>query len=625
MTAYSVIVITFTICLVNLVSTLHAIRKIDGILAAFGDFDSDKNTDLFVITEKGQSFQIYHANNVNKPNFDKPKELLCKSPADELIVGLIPGDFRGKASMDVVMITRKQDKRKSDDTKDKHFYLYLINGNRTHLLCDHNNNVKDLSSFAKVRNQPLALDFNGDMKIDLLAEDEEGNRFIYFDIQGGSANKTLLGNGTDSNSRLRSPSSNAFIDLDGDFRTDLLIETTDRYEVWLHSAFPPPFKIKYTYPRPGKKRVGMSTFADFNADGVVDHIVPVCESDGNICSGSSLLFYDGSSKEWKLITESFANQNSSKPLVFALIQPPDHDTYEFQIPLKLRSADVDGDGFPDLIAVMRPMDGKSSDNTMYKVVVLQNVRNDSNPLGRSFVPRWFIENNSLEKKYKPIMATFFDLGEDGKSDFMITYQDTDLQGFRISAVSNEQMIDACFLKVLVTSGLCYADCPTFDASALDPQSLAVPYGTNQPGPAILYQLIDTDGKTRRGFTGQLSQSADFSLQTPYVIFGLGQMPNFVDNLTASIPATLNNNLRVASWLQIVPDAQVVVIPYPPEHPSMWRTKLFITPSDIVISTLITLACTCLILLIIIILLHRKESQEDMAEHREFMRHWPESR
>jgi len=35
--------------------------------------------------------------------------------------------------------------------------------------------------------------------------------------------------------------------------------------------------------------------------------------------------------------------------------------------------------------------------------------------------------------------------------------------------------------------------------------------------------------------GQLSQSAHFALQLPYVMFGLGQTPNFVEEVGAGIP------------------------------------------------------------------------------------------
>ena len=39
--------------------------------------------------------------------------------------------------------------------------------------------------------------------------------------------------------------------------------------------------------------------------------------------------------------------------------------------------------------------------------------------------------------------------------------------------------------------------------------------------------------------GQLSQSAHFALQLPYVMFGLGQTPNFVDEVGVGIPNVMD--------------------------------------------------------------------------------------
>ena len=40
--------------------------------------------------------------------------------------------------------------------------------------------------------------------------------------------------------------------------------------------------------------------------------------------------------------------------------------------------------------------------------------------------------------------------------------------------------------------------------------------------------------------GQLSQSAHFALQLPYVMFGLGQTPNFVEEVGVGIPNNLDD-------------------------------------------------------------------------------------
>ena len=62
---------------------------------------------------------------------------------------------------------------------------------------------------------------------------------------------------------------------------------------------------------------------------------------------------------------------------------------------------------------------------------------------------------------------------------------------------------------------------------------------------------------KRGFTlrcwfisaGQLSQSAHFSLQLPYTIFGLGLTPNFVDKLDVGIPRVIHEVSVFSNHLQ----------------------------------------------------------------------------
>jgi integrin alpha FG-GAP repeat containing protein 1 len=266
-----------------------------------------------------------------------------------------------------------------------------------------------------------------------------------------------------------------------------------------------------------------------------------------------------------------------------------------------------------------------------KVVILNNVLtgpHNANEMNRTFIPGWVVDLPDPDKR-RPVVASFFDLFEDGKPDVLISSVDlATSKQFKVSATLNIQMFDACFLKVMVASGLCFEDCSNGRSEpSLDPNSSYqnVAYGTNQPGPNVCYELVDTQGYKRHACSGQLSQSANFALQMPYAIFGLGSTPNFVDILTATIPSPGSDKKRTQSWTQIVPDAQVVLIPHPPDQPHLWRMKLFLTPSDIVLSTLITLAVICIVLILLIAILHRREILEDIAEHEEYKRHWPDSR
>lgn len=150
-------------------------------------------------------------------------------------------------------------------------------------------------------------------------------------------------------------------------------------------------------------------------------------------------------------------------------------------------------------------------------------------------------------------------------------------------------------------------------------------------------MTATDGGVRRAFAPQLAQSSHFALQLPFVMLGLGMNWNFVDKLTIGLPSIRRlpeNPLKpqrngslfalegtwgeekaplTSTFTQIIPNSQLVVIPYPKNRPSLWITKLFITPSKAMLMTGGALVATCLFVAGIIGILHLKEKQQDRKE------------
>ena len=110
----------------------------------------------------------------------------------------------------------------------------------------------------------------------------------------------------------------------------------------------------------------------------------------------------------------------------------------------------------------------------------------------------------------------------------------------------------------------------------------------------------------------LSQSAHFATQLPYAVFGLGQTPNFVDELTVGIPSPTSET-RKETWTQIIPNSQLIVIPYPNDEPSKWTLKLFVTPSRLIYITGFSLLGTCAACAVIVGILHLFEKREDKLE------------
>jgi integrin alpha FG-GAP repeat containing protein 1 len=70
------------------------------------------------------------------------------------------------------------------------------------------------------------------------------------------------------------------------------------------------------------------------------------------------------------------------------------------------------------------------------------------------------------------------------------------------------------------------------------------------------------------YSSQLSSTSHMSLQLPYIIFGLGTTPNFVESLTISILAMTSSEIvgRKKDWHQIIPNSQLVINPAPRDHP-----------------------------------------------------------
>lgn len=128
-----------------------------------------------------------------------------------------------------------------------------------------------------------------------------------------------------------------------------------------------------------------------------------------------------------------------------------------------------------------------------------------------------------------------------------------------------------------------------------------------PGPRVAYYTTTQEGDIQHGSSVQLPQSAYFSLQLPYTIFGLGRTPNFVD----SISVGLANRSR--SWSQLIPNSQMIVVPVPVDSPGQWKAQLFVTPSKLILMSVIALGGTCIIIMLIILGLYIKEKREDKIE------------
>lgn len=570
---------------------------INGLIAAFNDFDSDRFTDIFIITDNGHSMKLLKSQE-DEPDLQQWDQIKC-SFENEKITGIIPADFSGDAIMDVLVITQPE-------SMEQLFKIWILRGNKTHLECK--STKKPLLDNAL--GHPLILDFNGDMITDFLIETRDCPYELWLMNSKhfrGDCRRNQFGD-----TSLRLPHSNAFVNIRNclpdslDYTTDIVITNKNHIEYWLNrEGFNVENRINIRYPDESLYTIGQSAYIDLNIDGCIEHIIAACKKVGFFHTQClpQILWYDNKQNEWINIAD-FTNHSK---LYFETIDTQ----FGIQLPIAIRFGDVDSDGYVDLITVMK---NKTESGRIKQIaVILRNIRDDDHPNRRKFVLFWTSEKLIPDDDVE--LVSFLDLQENGKLDIILTTKNSS-NHYNIQWILNTFVDNSCFLKILVTSGLCSeSSCP----------NEKVPYGTNQAGPFVCYETSDVNGHLMKGCSAQLSQSSYFALQMPYSIFGLGETPNFVETVIASIPSGDNQPTRKSKWTQIVPDAQVVLIPYPPNETMYWIGKLFYTPSNMISSTLAALAILCAVLIVIIFILHRKEVLEDLTEHEEYKRHWPESR
>jgi len=148
---------------------------------------------------------------------------------------------------------------------------------------------------------------------------------------------------------------------------------------------------------------------------------------------------------------------------------------------------------------------------------------------------------------------------------------------------------------------------------------------------VICRTTDTMGKAQTKAMAQLTQTAYNSLQPPYVDFGLGLLPNFVDSMEVQLPVPLlprqlvqgegyrdaksNQSYFVyqKKWTMLIPSSQVLVLPLPQDQPSRWTNRILVTPSRYLLMTLIVFVSVCVCVVIGIASLHCIEMKSDKRE------------
>lgn len=631
----------------------------NGIPAAFGDLDLNKRTDIVVIGDDGTRVDIYYQ---HQRQIQPPLELgfSCRSDKPVVQVYLADIDSDGYPNLLPLLLIESPKKEKLHQLKSlkvKTFdqnssplfpttklspstaYSLALNSDAPVSSNYSNNSLAESLPLKRdppnceftdlgveMKAQPLLFDLEGDLRTDFMSLDKAGIVSVWKPPRIGS-NSEIFEKMPDKDwafiarEYFDGPHSNSFIDMNNDKAADIVLSAPGAKIAYLYSDpdLTKSFKTLKEFNENDEMddknyEYGQSSLVDINADGRIDHIIPRCNRNTRRCE--IVVLFDNSRKEVIFKFDNTTGSGDAKNSYdYQLERQIFAKNYEF--PVVLRASDLDGDGYTDFVTVVK--NNKDSKN---KVVYLHNVldtgiaNQDKSIIGSKTMTRTFeVQEIPFPPDENIHLVTLFDINEDGKVDMLIGASEHNQKpnDLNVTARMNSQMVDACFMKVLVTNGFCSAE--------------AGSNGQSARGPFICFELSQNDGKKMQGCAGQLSQSSHFALQSPYVIFGLGQTPHFVETLNVSIPG-FGTDFRVRTRVleQIVPDAQVIIIPKQKDNPNSWDYKMFLSPmSDLVFSTLIALAVLCLLILFIIFILHRQETLEDAAEHEEYKRHWPESR
>ena len=586
--------------------------------AAFGDFNSDKLTDIIVLKKDRKSVAVLLASEQNvvsmsvdsEPIFQEQSTMECLCPNGELpaphqivycyhcsdctFSSVAPADFDGDGSMDLMTIGTGADGKME---------AFIMWGENHGLECQ-----KDLVTIDNITSEPLVFDYNGDFISDLLTVDETGERKVYVFSPHRTFSSAVLGPCPGGEKcQLKAEHGNSYVDVTGDGRADLLLTTQAGLELHQGEADAGGWRYRCTVPWPNfiegcntDDCIGQPAFLDFSLSGSLDMVLPVCFD--YHCQNSSLYLIPVSELaacpqhwQWRPMSLDLTPDRRFRK------RDPDMSPLALMTP---RVGDVNLDGFPDLLMTVYNVTSGSGSGS--EVQLLLNVPcqpmsgcHQSDPTSKYW--RQFQLQPGYTAGLGPaITGAFFDIYEDGRLDLITVSQD-EHGNYQVSAFMNTtQDSDAYFMKVIVLTGACYHNC---DHQTTD----YVPYGTNSGGQLVSYRSQRPGQESFDSYQSvavQLPQSSYFALGLPYTIFGLGMAPNFVDSLSVNISAQSHD------WPQIIPNSQLYVIPYPPDKPDSWDVKLIITASKNILITGLALVGTCAMCTVIIVLLHIRDKKMD---------------
>ncbi|KAJ7221636.1 hypothetical protein GGX14DRAFT_514588 [Mycena pura] len=627
-----------------------------GRAIAFGDFNGDQFLDVLTLGLDQQTLTVYLWSHGMFQSTCKacltsvPEDFIFKASTPfkhpNAIYNVVPGDFTHSGKLDLLVMAKSS----TSNQLDLSVYHALPGGG-----FDTNN---PLSVPASTLSQPIPIDVDGDMKIDLLGMTPASQGFnsplqTWQNIWNASDPSSPLFRVEDpafkgTQCKLSNPHSNAVVDFDGDCLADVFLLCDDgrggnMYQIWVNNK-----SDGFSLASQGSMPSGLQTvsFADLDRDGTIDMIFTTCSSVSTSTGvGSDCVINIAYNKQLPLCKPGQVFEKGVKTcrppddlctadptFSFDLTYSVDNDAYVRipintlfpgsslvvldttqtpPLPISLKLGDANLDGFPDLLVII-------ASGTDHVPKVLFSVPCGSGAIGCGHGQGrrgWNVASKGvgqLDAVKDARGVSFLDIDEDGTLDIMVQRTGGSGQG-NIQFVQNNFYFDAFFLKAIVLNGACGNGwCYSPNGS-----ERYHPFGVSYSGASYKYTVLDTKGGRSAAQVGQLPQTSYQSLQTPYSFFGLGRTNNYIENLF--VGSTMHTQQHYINIEGVIPNSKVVILP--PSRPGeAWKRELFLRPGEWIPWVTLTVVVATLLLAIIVLVLHLNEKREDESEKRRASHH-----